>query len=52
MDGSGEGQMKVRCSDGVQVESNLKSILSLTLVDLKLVVTKMEKLCKRHNTKS
>ena len=35
----GEGQMIVRWSDEVQVGSNLKSILSLTLVDVKLVDT-------------
>ena len=35
MDGSGEGQMMVRWSGEVQVR--VKSILSMTLVDMKLV---------------
>ena len=38
MDGSGEGQMMARWLGEVQVRSNLKSILSLTLVDEKLVL--------------
>ena len=39
MDGSGEGQMMVGWSSEVQLRgwSNLKSILSFTMVDVKLV---------------
>ena len=45
MYGSEEGQMMVRCSGEVQVTvslgSNLKSILSLTFEDMKLVINTM-----------
>ena len=41
MDGSGEVQMMARWLGEVQVRSNLKRILSLTLVDVKLVIVKV-----------